>query len=156
MLYRELSVQIQPHAVLSFCQKCHCMEHPSSILLTQSLASEVEERKYCIASLIQDHHLQTPSWYEKMRTQSWGDKRIPLLSVCFPPGLAGPGPCIQTESLLHQPSIGTGSEVTSFAGKGLHLIIISPAQAHYLQQTKLSSWIILGGRVIYSLGWENC
>lgn len=30
------------------------------IVVTQSMASEVEERKYCIASLFLDHLLQTP------------------------------------------------------------------------------------------------
>lgn len=49
------------------------------------MASEVEERKYGIASLFLDSR---PSFYGKARTQSWRDKRIPLFSLGPPPGLA--------------------------------------------------------------------
>ena len=81
---------------MQFALFSEMLQHGASlihIIVTQNMASEVEERKYRIASLFLDHLLQTKFLWKGENTKLRGQENSPLFTGFSTwPCLAGPGP----------------------------------------------------------------
>lgn len=124
---------------LFFFQRCCWMEHLSSNYhnTKHGFWSGREEILHCftLPRSTPPEGVSVERWENKVE----GTREFPFISVGL--CLAGLGPwsgtgyCTQPGNLRQpkEPNVGTVRWVRSFPEKELHLIMFSPAQAHYLQ-----------------------